>query len=278
MLYFCLSSFGKEETNENQKNKFKMLMGSNPEYSELLEEPYLSNCQRLMTILKEFKSDEKQDFKLRTDKLDLNGPDIADVFSQDIINTLNKVRDTVNTNIKDKKNYLRPRFINYCNFITSIGNNHNLVFRKENKDLLNISVIQLSKLCYIDERCMIFILRIKHVNNIVDNIAVILIDNKIVWSSLFRDDGISPIISSNKCILSDGFLDSPDNFNVRDNKIGNYISIGDNVEENMLNQCKLPNSSKYEAIWKYILNNNLILLGIDRAKALNKINKKDVDL
>lgn len=267
---------GIEISNENQKNKFKMLMGSNPEYSELLEEPYLSNCQRLMTILKEFKSDEKQDFKLRADKLDLNGPDITDVFSQDIINSLNKVRNTVNTNIKDKKNYLRPRFINYCNFITSIGNNHNLVFRKENKDLLNISVIQLSKLCYIDERCMIFILRIKHVNNIVDNIAVILIDNKIVWSSLFRDDGISPIISSNKCILSDGFLDSPDNFNVRDNKIGNYISIGDNVEENMLNQCKLPNSSKYEAIWKYILNNNLILLGIDRVKALNKINKKDV--
>lgn len=272
---------GASTATDNQKNKFKMIMASNEEFKELLVEPYLSNCQRIMTMVKEYKSDVTKESVLDTSKLDLNGRYIGEILDTKNMDLLANIRSQLNETLGEDKNRLGIRFMHYCNLLTSIGNNHTSIFRAENSKMLKASVINLQRISYIDYRGAILIISIKHVNNIANNLAVITIDNKIVWASMFTDGDTSPIISKRNCVLSNYYLSSTDALKQRENNLGSYINIGDTHSKyggSTLNSCALPESSKYKNLWEYMLYNDMIMLGVDKVKSLNKVSGYDKDL
>lgn len=255
---------GLGESDEKQQKKFKLVMGLNEEYKDLMEEPYLSNCQRIMTIVNEYKADtEINKAELDQSKLDIDGPTLKYVFKSDL-NMLSELRKNIN-----KTDKLKDRFINYCNLLTSIGKNHIKIFKEENKEVYNSIIVDSAfRLCYIDYRCAIIVTRIKHINNIVDHVALIVIDDRVVWASLFNNDmNESFIISDNNCILNKFYTNAKDGLNIRQNNLSNYIEVGDSYnyyDGCTLAKCELPKTEKYRDIWEYIKNFNFIMVGCNK--------------
>ena len=245
---------------ENQKNKFKILMGSNTEYKELLNEPYLSNCQTIMNMLNEHKKNEVLNrFQLDTNNLEMNGPTLDYVMhnkTEEIANLRKELPDSDKFRLED-------RFINYCNLLTKLGKNHNKIFDIKNKDVYKTVISRLIRVCYIDRYSSILVLEIKHINNIIDYIAIIEINNIVVWSSMFViDRDKSFIIAKSNCILNTVITKG-----INNNKLSTYIKPGDTFSqgsENILGGCRLPVENKYNNLWKYIVDNNIILLGCDK--------------
>lgn len=252
------------ETALSTQSKYKLIIGGNTKYQELLKEPYIHHIDKLYKLVNEL------------DELDSNG---IEKFSNKQLNTSKFLElelcryNSINTNINlfynkfkeafavrgygEKMNEYTDKFVGICNFITTLYNNCKELYTE---DFINsadsIGNICLKDVIYIGTHYAIVILKASTTPKVDMEWIAIILDNKIVFQtpfkmeSLLRTNTKFSIIqkSFNSGFALTDYLTQGDRYVIDDTK--QMITV-DNVE--------LP--SEYINSIINVLYNNFILIG-----------------
>lgn len=270
-----------ETASENQKNKFKFYLTANNEYSELENEPYLSNCREIMRIYEQFKSEvSPYEGIVDESKLDMNGPSLGSIMP-DIEMDLN-LCISANNNVEQRySGKYTKQFAGYVKILTALAENKIGLVKSERarevyKDNIEIDGRQV---IYADNKCQI----INTCNNVrtddrymILGIIYIIIDKKIVWLAPFNYlEARSAFMDEHSLLYNCSYIYGVPNNNADMTsllKIGDGMMIDGYSTEKYsltLNNIELPVSNKYLEIINKLIDYDLRIVACDDFENIN---------